>query len=151
MHTQLALNGRLETGPRVGTSDTNDYSAAYGLILSFLDMLKSSEIKCHIIMCCHIAFLVEDQHDRQSPTAQRDMRGFPQTVGRKIGPMIGQFFNHALRAKVIGTSPGRHVIMTASDEYIDLKTTKPLKVQKEYNLETGLAEYFYALRQPPTA
>jgi hypothetical protein len=65
--------------------------------------------------------------------------------------MIGQFFNHALRAKVIGTSPGRHVIMTASDEYIDLKTTKPLKVQKEYNLETGLAEYFYALRQPPTA
>jgi hypothetical protein len=153
MNFQLSLVGRLDKGPRVGTSDSNDYSQAYSYILEMLNLLKSTDIKCHIIMICHIKFIVDRaQRDPQSKDALRDLKGFPQTVGAMLAPQIGQYFNHTLRAKSIQTGPlSRRVIVTDNDESIDLKSVVPLKVKKEYPLESGLAEYFYAVRGPVRA
>ncbi len=147
MHFQLAINGRLATGPQVGNSGSNDYSGAYRLILDFLDLLKSSDIRCHIIMICHIRFQVEMQADPTNKQAVHEQRGFPQTVGRMISPTVGQYFNHALRAKSIGDGPStQRVIVTNNDDAIDLKNVAPLRVKQQYKLGTGLAEYFRDVR-----
>lgn len=147
MNFHLTLNGRADKGPRVGQSDSNDYTSAYKYILDFLDLLKSPDIKCHVIMICHIRFLVEQQSDMQSKEAQRERRGFPQTIGPMISPMIGQYFNHSLRAKSIGDGPAtQRFIVTNNDDSIDLKNTAPLRVKNQYKLSTGLAEYFRDVR-----
>lgn len=145
MNFQLAINGRLEKGPQVGTSGSNDYTGAFRLITELLDLLKCDEVKCNVILVCHIAFVSEVTNP--NAPGQKDVKGFPQTVGRAIAPKIGQYFNHALRAKSIGTgASAKRVIVTTNDENIELKNTAPLKVKAEYPLETGLAEYFQALR-----
>lgn len=145
MNFQLAINGRLEKGPQVGTSGSNDYTAAFKLITELLDLLKCDEVKCNVILICHIAFVSEVTNP--AAPGQRDVKGFPQAVGRAIAPKIGQYFNHALRAKSTGTgAQTRRVIVTTNDENIELKSAAPLKVKTEYPLETGLAEYFQALR-----
>lgn len=140
MNFQLSLNGRLATGPQVGARGDNDYTQCYKLITDFLDLLKSDEIKCNIIMICHIQFM-EASGSQISVT--RDAKGFPQTVGRLISPKIGQYFNHSILAKSIGNAPSvRRTIITNNDENVELKTTAPLRVPREYPLETGLAQYF---------
>jgi len=151
MNFQLSLNNRLDKGPRVGTSGDNDYTQAYGYIRKFLDLLKSPEIKCQIIMVCHISFQIEMQSNPQSQSAMREQKGFPQTVGRLISPQVGQYFNHALRAKSVGTGAGtRRVIVSNNDDFIDLKNTVPLRTKAEYGLTSGLAEYFHTVRGPLT-
>lgn len=142
MNFQLAMNGRLISGPQVGTSGSNDYTQAYNMILSFLDLLKCGDIKCSVIMICHIALL------ERGDGASKEIKGFPQTVGRAISPKIGQYFNHALMAKSVGEGQAtRRMIVTNNADLVELKTTIPLRVKKEYPLSTGLAEYFKLLRE----
>jgi len=146
MNFQLSLNQRLVTGPQVGNSGANDYTQAYKLILEFLDLLKSTDIKCNIIMICHIAFLDAPENAATGATRNskdREMKGFPQTVGRMISPKIGQYFNHSLMAKSIGR---QHIITTNTDDGVDLKNVAPLRVRESYPLATGLAEYFRDIR-----
>lgn len=152
MNFQLSLVGRLDKGPRVGTSGDNDYTQAYTYIRRFLDFLKSPDIKCHIIISCHIKFMVDQaQTNPQSQQAQREMKGFPQTIGRMISPEIGQYFNHALRTKIVGVDPNvKYTIVTKHDDAIGLKNVAPLRVKDSYPLESGLAEYFHAIRGPLT-
>jgi hypothetical protein len=141
MNFQLSLNNRLLTGPQVGNSGNNDYTHAYGYIREFLNLLKSDEIKCHVIMVCHIKFQEEDSAGK---AGKATVKGFPQTVGRMLAPEIGQYFGHALRAKSaeVGLNRTKHTIVTDIDDSVDLKTTRPLAVKREYDLATGLAEYF---------
>ena len=152
MNFQLVLSGHIIQGPQVGTRDTNDYSAAYKYLTDFLDDIKSGAYKCNIIMICHIEFLFPEG-PRQSDTSAANRKGFPQTIGPKIAPRIGQYFNHSLRALSQGNAPTvRRVIITNNDENIELKNTAPLRIPREYPLETGLAEYFRDLRlgtEPP--
>jgi hypothetical protein len=152
MNWHLVVNNRAAEGPRVGSSGSNDYTAAYKMIRDFLDLLKSETIRCHVVMICHIRFIADaDTASRaQTNTSGKrdyDLKGFPQTVGPMLSPEIGQYFNHTLRAKSIGSGPGvQRVIVTNNDESVDLKSSAPLRVKKQYNLGTGLAEYFRDVR-----
>ena len=144
MNFQLAMNGRLLTGPQVGTAGTNDYTAAYRYILEFLDTLKSEEIVCNVIMICHIATLdVSPNRGQGQKSADRNMKGFPQTIGPMLSPKIGQYFNHALQA----VEQSRIVTSVAgTQDKIELKNVAPLRVKASYPLATGLAEYFRDIR-----
>lgn len=149
MNLQLALNGRLLSGPQVGTSGDNDYTHAYRTILSFLDLLKCDEIKCHIIMICHIQFIEEGT--RQGNMRGGEKKGFPQVIGPLLAPRIGQYFNHTIRAKQVGNHPSvKRVIVTNNDENIELKNARPLAIKAEYPLATGLAEYFRDAGKTPS-
>lgn len=148
MNFILAINNRLGKAPRVGTAEDNDYSAAYRLIRALLEMLKSDLVKCNVIFICHIKPISENVRMNPGAKPMHDFRGFPQTIGSAISPEIGQYFNHALRAKSFGTHPNvRRIILTNNDESVDLKNTRPLKVKQEYRLDTGLAEYFKAVKE----
>lgn len=142
----LVLNGRALLGMRAGTSSDNDYAAVYSYILKFCQLLKISEIQCHVILICHIVEMSQRQMPRtddKSPIPVRYIRGFPQVFGNAmISPQITQHFGHVLRAKSTPIPNSRHVIVTSNDDEVETITTHPLRIKQEYALETGLAEYF---------
>jgi hypothetical protein len=134
-----AFNRHLVMNGRSGAPEQRDYGAAQGALKRFLQMLYSDEVKCNIVMICHIKIVELDGEPA---------RGFPQTIGSALSPEIGQFFNHALMAKQSGQGDNvKRVITTKTSGLVQLKTPAPLRVKGEYDLATGLAEYFADLRK----
>ena len=128
----LALNGRLTSRPEQG-----DYNIGQQMVLRLMPLLAAK--RCNVIVVCHIQFVEVDG---------QPMKGFPQTVGKAINHQIPQHFSHALMAKVSGQGDKeRRVIVTQSSGMIDLGSAAPLRVKAEYDLATGLAEYFRDIRQ----
>lgn len=138
---QLSLTGHLDTGPQVGKMGSNDYSHGYTYIRNQLQLLKSDEVKCNVIIICHIVFM---EPAGPQVNANQQLRGFPQVLGRaNISPQIGQYFGHSIRANSIGNHPSiKRMIFTNNDENIELINPAPFSIKPQYNLETGLAEYF---------
>lgn len=130
LNQQMAISGNLTNfGVKMGDYRP-DIGAAQIMIARLLQTLKSSEVKCHVIIICHISLSTNDVGISE---------GFPQTVGSKFAPKIGQYFSHALLAK---ESAGKRVISTSTGGMVKLMTPAPLRVKPEYDLATGLAEYF---------
>ena len=80
---------------------------------------------------------------RQSQEDKLPQQGFATAIGRAVVPRIPRFFNSVLMAKKTG---GKHRIYTRTGLNVNLKTSAPLRVPAEFPLETGLADYFQAVR-----
>lgn len=128
-----SMNGRL--GQKAYQSD---YGEAQNLIESLIQMLYDENIKCNIILNCHITYIGEENGPQ---------RGYPNCVGKALPPKIGRYFNSALLARSVGQGTAiKRKILTNTSGIIELKNTAPLRVQAEYPLETGLADYFKVVR-----
>lgn len=127
---QLRMGGRLIAGK----PEQSDWFLAQDMLEKFLVMLQGPSVPCHVIIVCHVAYIEKDDGLT---------RGFPQTVGKALSPKIGQWFNHALLAKSTGQGAGlKRRILTSTTGTIDLKSPAPLRVKPEYDLGTGLADYW---------
>jgi len=132
VYLELVLNARATEGPQL-----QDYFKVQNHIERTLELLVSKAVNCHVILICHVDYIEKDD---------KTIRGMPQAVGKALSPKIGQHFNHTLLARSQGQGSGKkHKIVTQTTGQIDLKTAAPLKVKPEYDLETGLAEYFQAV------
>jgi len=132
MNFILQVNGRLGKAPF-----QSDWGEAQRLLESLLQMLYSTDVKCNVIVCCHIVFLGKEGEQE---------KGFPNALGKALPPKIGRYFNSTLMAETKGQgSAARRVIVTNTSSMVELKNTAPLKVKPEYPLTTGLADYFFAL------
>jgi hypothetical protein len=126
-----ALNGRLGSRPH-----QSDWGEGQSLIQGLLQMLYSDSIKCHVIVLCHIKYIETEN----GPT-----RGYPNTLGKALPPVVGRYFNNTLMAQTRGTGQSqKRVILTNTSGIVELKNSAPLRVLREYPLETGLADYFKA-------
>lgn len=134
MNFQLSMNARLGQTPQ-----QSDWFLAQGMVERFVKLLTSDDIKCHLVLICHIAFIETEA----GPT-----KGFPQTIGKALSPKIAQSFNQVLMARSSGTAlaPKRE-ILTSTHGLIELKNTAPLRVKPSYDLATGLAEYFRDIKK----
>lgn len=131
---QLVMNGRALAGPQQA-----DYGKAQIDVERLLTMLYSDAVKCNVIVVAHINYIENEQ---------KISKGFAQTIGKALSPKIGQYFNHALMARSSGQGAGaKRVIMTSTYGMVELKNTAPLRVQAEYPLATGLADYFSDVRK----
>lgn len=140
MNFVLAMNSRL--GQRPHQSDWYD---AQGMLESLLQMVYDEAVKCNVIITSHIAFIGEEN----SAVAT----GYPMALGKALPPKVGRYFNSILLARSTGTGTGvKRQILTASarmaNGIVELKNTAPGRVKPEYPLETGLADYFKAIRGP---
>lgn len=132
-YNQLAMNGRLGT-----KAEQSDYFLAQDQTERFVDMITGPYVKCNMILICHIDYIEKDDGTT---------RGFPLTIGKALSPKIGTKFNHTLLARSQGQGAGiKRKILTNTVGSIDLKNTAPLRVKPEYDLGTGLAEYFRDVR-----
>ena len=103
------------------------------MIEAVLAALYSTAIKCNVIVNSHITFVGEDAA----------LRGYPNTLGQKLPPKVGRYFNTVLMVKTIGTGPGaKRLIHTQSEGLVELKTPAPGIMPRTLPLDTGLATFF---------
>jgi hypothetical protein len=113
------------------------YYHAQKSIEDVLANLSSDTFATNVIIICHIMYI--DQPDGSK-------KGYPQSVGQALSPKVPQYFPSVILATNKG---GKRVIQTNSTPLIDLANPAPFAMAKEYPLETGLADFFAVLREPP--
>lgn len=147
MNFHLSMNGKLGAS-RTQNEARRDIGASQSLLRSLLELLYDQSIKCNVILTAHITLVTESGLSPQSEDARGEtVTGYPSAIGRALSPHIPRYFNSMLLAKTTGSGTGtRHKIYTKSQGIIGAKNTAPLKVAPDYPLESGLADYFKAVR-----
>ena len=137
-----AFDWREPLTPR-GKSGDYDQRATYGdaqdAVEKLLAYITSAYFETNVIVMCHGLYM-------DLPDGTRKI--FPQGVGQKLSPKIPQYFPTYIRYKNLG---GKRTIQTVSDGVIDLANPRPSVMDKFYPVETGLADVFAVLRDPPAA
>jgi hypothetical protein len=130
----VALNGRLhEDRPHLA-----DWGVAQGLIENLIRKLYDENVKCNVIVNCHQKLI-------EGP--DQTMKWQIASPGKALAPIIPRYFNTVLLARSSGRGSNiKREIFTSSQGTIECKNTAPSKVKPSYPLESGLAEYFAAVR-----
>jgi hypothetical protein len=129
----LQLNGRLGKQPY-----ESDWGHAQGLIENFMRMLYDESVVCNVIINCHMKVI---GGENESP------KWYPNTLGKALPPKLGRYFNTVLMAQARGQGNAvKRQIFTQSQGTVELKSSVPTKVAASYPLESGLADYFAAVR-----
>jgi hypothetical protein len=114
------------------------YGDAQNAVENTLDMLTSEGFRTNVIVNTHIRYVDNEDGTR---------KGYPTAVGAALSPQIPAYFNSVALCR---TKPGgKRVIQTSATALIDLKNPKPFAMLPEYPIETGLADFFAVLREPP--
>lgn len=113
------------------------YKDAQDAVEDLLAGLTSDNFKTNVIVIAHISYLEQ---------ADGTTKGFPQGVGQKLSPKIPQYFPSVV---LYTNKNGRRTLQTNSTPLIDLANPKPFAMQPSYPIETGLADFFGVLREPP--
>lgn len=137
MNFHLGINGRLNTKPSL-----YDFGDAQNLLRSLLEILTAEEVRCNVVLNCHI-----DYGETKSgiPTE------FPMSVGNALGPEIATYFGSLLKIErmkrlVGGKQEQFSVFKTVPTSPLGVKNAAPHRVAADYPLDTGLADYFQAVR-----
>jgi hypothetical protein len=124
-----------------GKGGEYDGRAVYGdsqdAIESLIAGLTSSNYGTNVIITAHIMYM---------PIQDGTTKGFPQAVGQKLSARIPQYFPTMIRYINKG---GKRTITTESTNLIDLASERPDALAASYPIETGLADIFKVLREPP--
>lgn len=135
-----------------------DTGGAQTHIMTLLQYIYDSSVKCNVILNCHPVRTDSSRGMIQSPEAVvranvaagrpaysgLDVRAYPKVKGRALSPQVGTFFNDQYIAKEEGQ---RRRIYTTPTDSISAKTSTWL--EPYYDISTGLAEIFSALRSQP--
>ncbi|MDE2107295.1 MAG: AAA family ATPase [Patescibacteria group bacterium] len=114
------------------------YRNAQQLVLNAVQLLGSERFKCNVIMIAHIDY---------STNEMNLTKGFARTVGSALRDQIADKFNCVLMATSTGTGNNmRREIRTVSTGIVDLKNPVSFAVKDPLPLETGLLEFFQAVR-----
>lgn len=128
-----------------GKSGQVDHRVTYGdaqdAVEKVLAWLTSDDFKTNVIVVAHLVYMTV-----QDPSGADKIKAYPQGVGQKLSPKIPQYFPSVIHYYNNG---GKRTIRTTSTPLLDLANPKPFEIDKEYNIETGLAEFFAALKDPP--
>lgn len=141
----LMMNGELGK-PRTQNEWRRDIGSAQSLLDTFLQLIFDESIKCNVIINTHIVYAKEDGTLPKPDEADSRLFGFPSAIGRALSPKIGKYFNHLLMIRREGES--RRLWTKSPLGNVNLKSGAPLKVKDSYDITTGLAEYFTAIRNP---
>lgn len=125
----------------VGKSGERDMRAVYGDAQDAVEMLlatlTSKSFATNVIVIAHVQYM---------DLANGETKGFPQGVGQKLSPKIPQYFPSVV---LYTNKAGKRTIQTNSTPLVDLANPAPFKMEKSYPIETGLAQFFAVLREPP--
>ena len=111
------------------------YKLAQDSILAFLRNLTADSFRTNVIVCSHIRY------------NETETRGFANSIGKAIGPVIPSYFNNFICAELKGAGDNaKRVIRTSTNGILDLKSEKPFSLDKELPLSTGLATLFAQLK-----
>jgi len=152
-HTHhLAMNGKLAATPTQNEA-RRDVGVSQNYIRDLLNLLYDKEIKCNVIVTSHVTFVTEQgtAPKPEEPNSGGMPIGYPSSIGRALSPHIPRWFNNMLivRAEGAGTMVKRKIYtipQVVGGQMISSKVSAPLAVASSYPLETGLADFFKAIR-----
>jgi hypothetical protein len=113
------------------------YGDAQDAVESLLAGLTSKTFATNVIVIAHVQYM-------DLPDGTK--KGFPQGVGQKLSPKIPQYFSSVVFYK---NKNNKRTMQTTSTPLIDLANPAPFLIDAEYPAETGLAQFFEALRGKP--
>jgi hypothetical protein len=145
LNYHLSQNGALSAA-RTQNEARRDIGAAQDYIRGLLAIFKDASMKCNLILTSHITQVSESGMGPQSDEVKKEgesIMSFPSAIGRALSPQIPRYFNTVLHVKNIGP---KQVILTKTNGEICTKNTAPLRVKPQYDLATGLADYFRDVR-----
>jgi len=135
--SDAAFDHREPLTPR-GKSGDYDMRAVYGdsqdAIENMLALLTGETFRTNLIVIAHVNY--QDNMDGTK-------KGYPVSVGQKLSPKIPTYFNNYVRFTRKGGVPK---IETKSSPMFDLANAKPFDLDKDFNIEDGMAKIFEALR-----
>jgi len=152
------LNARLSVAPQI-----QDYWDAQRLVESMCATLYDPSVRCNVVVLSHIREvgkseqkIITDAKGNQrtvTVTEEGSKKGYAETgTGTALSPSIGRYFNAVLLVNIMGSGLSvRREIVTQPLDNIGLKNPAPGLVKRTYPLESGLAEYFAAVRGEPTS
>lgn len=113
------------------------FYSAQQAVESALALLTSGSFRTNVIVSAHVRYSTSDDGRN---------KGYPNAIGSALGPTIPRYFNHWAQCE---NKAGKRTIRTAATAMFDLKNTKPFEMKADYDISTGLADFFAVLRQPP--
>jgi len=113
------------------------YKDAQDAVINTIATLTSESFRTNVIILAHIRY-VEMEDGKK--------KGFPQAIGSAICSEIPQWFNSYALYENNG---GKRTLRTTSTMLIDLANPAPFDMAPSYPIETGLAQFFAVLREPP--
>jgi hypothetical protein len=113
------------------------YGDAQDAVETALATLTGPTFATNVIVIAHVRYI-------ELPDGTT--KGFPQGVGAALSPKIPQYFPSYVKYT---NKSGKRQIETTSSPLIDLANPAPFKMEKSYPIETGLADFFAVLRDPP--
>jgi hypothetical protein len=116
------------------------YKDAQDAIEGVLALLTSEGFRTNVIVISHIKYI-----DRPDGT----QKGYPTAVGSALSPIIPRYFNSVALCQT--TTGGKRTLQTQATAMIDLKNPKPFAMATSYPIDSGLADFFAVLREPPKA
>jgi hypothetical protein len=115
------------------------YHGAQQAVDNVISLLTSEAFHANVIIIAHVQLV--DQNDGT-------VRGYANTIGKALGPMIPTYFNTMVLAKSSGAGQNvKREIVTVPTSLIDLKSPAPFKVDATLPLSTGLASIFEKLKE----
>lgn len=109
--SNAALSYALSVNGHAGQNPTQpDWGDAMTLVEQTLEILYSTDIKCHVIINTHIEY--------QQAEGLGLLKGLPMALGKKLTPKIGRYFNFMIQTKTRGTE---RLILTKPDGLVELK------------------------------
>lgn len=145
LNFHLAMNGALGA-VRTQNEVRRDIGGAQQFIRALLQMLYDASVRCHVIINSHVVYVRQDGTGDLTPGENALTQGFPATIGRALSPEIPRYFNAVLMGKAVGSGLAtRRKIYTVTQGNVNLKNVAPLRINAEYDQETGLADYFKAV------
>ncbi len=155
------LNGHLGAREE-GNTHLRDLNGAQSTLRRFLEMIYDPSVLCNVVIVCHIQRIDDSRGYNQSPEQVRmqdpeaviEVKGFPASVGVALSKRVGIYFNDSFTVRQDGS--GRNVkqkIVTTPTtiDGVNIAAKKSAFLDPEYDVKTGLAEIFAALRgqEPP--
>lgn len=138
----LSMNNRAGLHPW-----QSDWGQAMDMIEGVLKILYSDSIKCHVIVNAHITYVGGELDDTTKQIV--GAKPYPNTLGQKLPPKVGQYFNTMLHFDNSGFGANaKKVIRTIPVSQLGVKS-EILGLPKELPLESGLADFFKAAGQLP--
>lgn len=122
--------GHLGKNPEI-----QEWGLAMQLIEDILQLLFSTDVQCNVIINSHIKYL----QDEGTGIVKAQIN----TLGSKLPPKVGRYFNHMIWAGMVGP---KRVFKTKASSVMGLKSPNPEKVLEQYPIESGLADYFKAVK-----
>lgn len=115
------------------------YGDAQDAVEYILATLYSESFRTNVIVVSHIRYM-----ERQDGMT----KGYPKSVGSALSPNIPTYFNSVAQFET--SLGGKRTLKTHATALLDLKNPAPFKMEKEYSITTGLADFFGVLRSHPT-